>query len=154
MLHIRLTRIGKKKQPEYRLIICEKSRDPWGKALEILGHYNPRTNPASVNLKQDRIKYWIDNGAQCSETVWNLLVDQGLAKGEKKKSIKLSKKRQEAIAKKQKDAAKKAEEKKEAEAAAKEAEAAKEEEVKEEVSPEASAEEPKAEEAVEETKSE
>ncbi len=118
MLHIRLTRIGKKKQPEYRLIVCEKARDPWGKALEILGHYNPRTNPASVTLKQDRIKYWIENGAQCSETVWNLLLDQGVVKGEKKKSIKLSKKRQEAIAKKQKDIAKKAEEKKAAEAEA------------------------------------
>jgi len=102
MLHIRLTRIGKKKQPEYRFIVCEKSRDPWGKALEILGHYNPRTNPPTITLKQDRVKHWIDNGAQCSETVWNLLVDQGLAKGEKKKSIKISNKRHEALAKQQK----------------------------------------------------
>lgn len=123
MLHIRLTRIGKKKQPEYRVIICEKARDPWGKAKEILGHYNPRTKPNTVSLKEDRIKYWLDNGAQCSETVWNLLVDQGIVKGEKQKSIKISKKRHEAIAKKQKAAEKKAEEKKaveqEAEAAPK-----------------------------------
>jgi small subunit ribosomal protein S16 len=104
MLHIRLTRIGKKKQPEYRLIVCEKARDPWGKALEILGHYNPRTNPVSVTLKQDRITHWISNGAQCSDTVWNLLVDQGVVKGEKRKSIKISKKRKEALAKKQKSA--------------------------------------------------
>jgi len=102
MLHIRLTRIGKKKQPEYRVIICEKSRDPWGKALEILGHYNPRTKPSTINLKTDRVKYWLDNGAQCSETVWNLLVDQGLVKGEKRKSLRLSKKRHEALAKQKK----------------------------------------------------
>jgi len=113
MLHIRLTRIGKKKQPEYRLIVCEKSRDPWGKALEILGHYNPRTNPVTVTLKQDRITHWISNGAQCSDTVWNLLVDQGVVKGEKRKSIRLSKKRHDAIAKKQKASDKVKEEAKE-----------------------------------------
>lgn len=108
MLHIRLTRIGKKKQPEYRLMVCEKSRDPWGKALEILGHYNPRTNPRTVSLKTDRITYWISVGAQCSDTVWNLLLDEGVVKGEKRKSIKLSKKRREEIAKnnKAKEAAK------------------------------------------------
>ena len=113
MLHIRLTRIGKKKQPEYRLIVCEKARDPWGRALEILGHYNPRTNPVTVTLKSDRITHWISNGAQCSDTVWNLLVDQGVVKGEKRKSIKLSKKRHEAIAKKQKASDKAKEEAKE-----------------------------------------
>jgi small subunit ribosomal protein S16 len=120
MLHIRLTRIGKKKQPEYRLMVCEKSRDPWGKALEILGHYNPRTNPRTISLKTDRITYWISVGAQCSNTVWNLLVDEGAVKGEKRKSIKLSKKRREEIAKNNKvkevakaEAAKKKEEVKE-----------------------------------------
>jgi small subunit ribosomal protein S16 len=114
MLHIRLTRIGKKKQPEYRLIVCEKSRDPWGKALEILGHYNPRTNPVTVTLKSDRITHWISNGAQCSETVWNLLVDEGVVKGEKRKSIKISKKRHESMAKTKKASDKAKEEAKEA----------------------------------------
>ena len=146
MLHIRLTRIGKKKQPEYRVIICEKARDPWGKALEILGHYNPRTTPVSVTLKEDRVKYWIEKGAQCSDTVWNLLLDQGVVKGEKRKSIKLSKKRQEALAKKKK-ANDKAKEEKAPEAPAEEAtpapaeEKPAEEPVKEEVP--AQAEEPK-----------
>ena len=101
MLHIRLTRIGKKKQPEYRFIVCEKSRDPWGKALEILGHYNPLVNPAKVEVKKDRIEYWIKNGAQCSETVWNLLLDQGVVSGEKRKHSKISKKRKQVIEKKQ-----------------------------------------------------
>ncbi len=126
MLHIRLTRIGKKKQPEYRFIVCEKSRDPWGKALEILGHYNPRTNPPTISLKSDRITHWISVGAQCSDTVWNLLLDQGLVKGEKRKSIKLSKKRREEIAKNNK-----------AKEAAKAEAAKKKEEVKEEPKPEA-----------------
>lgn len=93
MLVIRLTRIGKKKQPEYRFIISEKTRDPWGKALEILGRYNPRTNPKTIELKKDRIEHWISKGAQCSDTVWNLLVDQGLVKGEKRKVVSISKRR-------------------------------------------------------------
>ncbi|HPN15475.1 MAG TPA: 30S ribosomal protein S16 [bacterium] len=100
MLSIRLTRIGKKKQPEYRFIICEKSRDPWGKALEILGHYNPRTNPGTFTVKKDRIEHWIANGAQCTDTVWNLFVEHGVVKGEKRKNTKISKKRKEKLAKK------------------------------------------------------
>ncbi len=139
MLHIRLTRIGKKKQPEYRFIVCEKSRDPWGKALEILGHYNPRTNPPTVALKSDRITHWISVGAQCSNTVWNLLVDQGVVKGEKRKSIKISNKRREEIAKNNK-----------AKEAAKAEAAKKKEEVKEEPKEEVKT-EPEAEEKAKET---
>ncbi len=101
MLSIRLTRIGKKKQPEYRFVIMEKGRDPWGKALEILGNFNPRTNPVTFNVKKDRIEYWIKNGAQCTDTVWNLFVDQGLVEGDKRKVVSLSKKRKEKLSKKQ-----------------------------------------------------
>ena len=101
MLSIRLTRIGKKKQPEYRFVIMEKGRDPWGKALEILGNFNPRSNPPLFNVKQDRIAYWIKNGAQCTDTVWNLFVDKGLVTGEKRKKVSISKKRKEKLAKKQ-----------------------------------------------------
>lgn len=100
MLVIRLTRVGKKKQPEYRFIISEKARDPWGRALEILGQYNPRSNPATVNLKKDRIEHWISKGAQCSDTVWNILVDQGVVKGDKRKVVSISKRRKEKIEKK------------------------------------------------------
>jgi len=87
MLVIRLTRIGKKKQPEYRFIISEKTKDPWGKALEILGNYNPRSTPVTVTLKKDRIEYWISKGAQCSDTVWNILMDQGLVRARRGKSF-------------------------------------------------------------------
>lgn len=90
MLTIRLTRIGKKKQPSYRFIVSEKARDPWGKALEILGTYNPLTNPATLNVEKDRVEYWISKGAQTSDTVRNLFIDQGILKGDKKKLAGLS----------------------------------------------------------------
>lgn len=78
MLSIRLTRIGKKKQPSYRIIVVDKKKDPWGKYLENLGFYNPRTNPKTIDLKAERIKYWISKGAQASATVNNMLVDAGI----------------------------------------------------------------------------
>ncbi|MDO8617751.1 MAG: 30S ribosomal protein S16 [Candidatus Uhrbacteria bacterium] len=100
MLTIRLTRVGKRKHPLYRLIISEKTRDPWGKALEQLGTYTPHANPAVFECKKDRIEYWIGKGAQCSDTVWNLLVDRGVVKGEKQKKQSVSKRRKEKLAKK------------------------------------------------------
>lgn len=99
MLTIRLTRVGKKKQPSYRFIVSEKARDPWGKALEILGTYNPLTNPATIKLEKERINYWISKGAQCSETVWNLFVDQGLVQGAKKRVNTIKKRHAERLAK-------------------------------------------------------
>ena len=90
MLTIRLTRIGKKKQPSYRFIVSEKARDPWGRALEILGTYNPRTNPSTINLEKERVEYWISKGAQTSDTVRNIFIDQGILKGDKVKLAGLS----------------------------------------------------------------
>ncbi|MEN9558198.1 MAG: ribosomal protein [Candidatus Parcubacteria bacterium] len=119
MLSIRLSRTGKRKQPLYRLIITEKSQDPWGTYLENLGTYNPRTNPATINFKVDRIKDWISKGAQCTETVWNILIDQKVVEGEKRKTAKLSIRRKEVMAKKNEEKTAKAEK-----AAAKAAEAA------------------------------
>ena len=99
MLTIRLSRVGKKKQPMYRLIVSEKSKDPWGTFLENLGTYNTLTHPATSNFKVDRIKYWLGKGAQTSDTVWNLFVDQKLVEGAKRLKVKLSKKRKEKLAK-------------------------------------------------------
>jgi len=99
MIVIRLTRIGKKKQPSYRFVVQEKQRDPWGKALDIVGFYNPRTKPKTLTLKEDRIKFWLEKGAQASATVNNLLVDAKVIKGEKIKATKDSKKGAEAAAK-------------------------------------------------------
>ncbi len=53
------------------------------KAIETLGHMDPHTNPAAVSLKTERIKYWLDKGAQASNTVHNLLITQGVITGEK-----------------------------------------------------------------------
>lgn len=100
MLTIRLSRVGKKKQPSYRFIVCEKARDPWGKALEIVGSYNTLTNPAQVTLDKERVLHWISKGAQPSDTVNNILIDQGLIQGEKRKLMQISKRRKEKLAKK------------------------------------------------------
>jgi small subunit ribosomal protein S16 len=81
MLTIRLSRIGKKKKPMYRLVVSEKTKDPYGDALEILGSFNPFTKELVV--KKDRIEHWIKNGSQMSATVNNLLVGKEIIKGEK-----------------------------------------------------------------------
>jgi small subunit ribosomal protein S16 len=83
MLKIILTRKGKKNQPFFRLIVLEKSKDPHGDFLEDLGYYNPLTKKNS--LKEERIKYWISQGAQPSGSVQNLIINQGIIKGEKVK---------------------------------------------------------------------
>ena len=69
MLMIRLARFGAKKKPFYRVVVIEKERARNGRNLEVVGHYNPLTNPAQVHLKHDRIEYWTKNGAQLSDTV-------------------------------------------------------------------------------------
>ncbi len=73
MLMIRLARVGARKQPHYRVVVIEKDRARNGRSVEVVGTYNPRSNPASVELKTDRITYWTGNGAQLSETVGKLL---------------------------------------------------------------------------------
>lgn len=92
MLTIRLTRIGKKNAPSYRVVLVEKTAAPQsGKFLEILGHYNPRLK--ELSLKSERIKHWLAKGAKPSDTVHNLLVRQGIIKGPKiKKKIKTKEK--------------------------------------------------------------
>lgn len=66
---IRLARVGATKQPYYRIVVIEKDRARNGRSIEVVGHYNPRTNPASVDLKHERIAYWRGVGAQFSPTV-------------------------------------------------------------------------------------
>ena len=72
MLMIRLARFGAKKKPFYRIVVIEKERARNGRNLEVVGHYNPLTTPAQVNLKHERIEYWTKNGAQLSDTVRRL----------------------------------------------------------------------------------
>jgi small subunit ribosomal protein S16 len=73
VLMIRLARFGSRKQPYYRVVVIEKDRARNGRSIEVVGTYNPRTNPASVNLKRDRIDYWTSKGAQLSERVGKLM---------------------------------------------------------------------------------
>ena len=94
MLTIRLSRVGKKGYPTYRLIISEKQRDPYGKALEILGSYNPHTK--DLQAEGERIKYWISKGAQMSDTVNNLLIAKKVIEGKKTRSPKAGVNRKEA----------------------------------------------------------
>lgn len=73
MLMIRLARFGAKKKPFYRVVVIEKERARDSKNLEVVGHYNPLTEPAQVKLDYDRINHWTKNGAQMSETVARLV---------------------------------------------------------------------------------
>jgi small subunit ribosomal protein S16 len=66
---IRLARVGARKQPYYRIVVIEKDRARNGRSIEVVGTYNPRTNPATVNLKAERIAYWRSKGAQLSPTM-------------------------------------------------------------------------------------
>jgi small subunit ribosomal protein S16 len=73
MLMIRLARFGARKKPVYRVVVIEKDRARNGRSIELVGTYNPRTNPATVDLKRERIDYWVSNGAQLSDRVAKLL---------------------------------------------------------------------------------
>ena len=73
---IRLARTGAKKQPHYRVVVIEKDRARDGRFVEIVGHYNPRKNPAEIVLKRERIEYWLRHGAQPSDTVRSFLRPQ------------------------------------------------------------------------------
>ena len=73
MLAIRLARVGAKKQAAYRVVVMEKSRARDSRSVEIVGHYNPRQNPTAIELKQERVDYWLSKGAQPSDRVSRLL---------------------------------------------------------------------------------
>lgn len=75
---LRLRRMGKKKQPIYKVVAADARSPRDGKFLEALGIYNPLTNPHSIDLKEDRVNYWLDNGAQPTNTVKSLLNQLGI----------------------------------------------------------------------------
>jgi small subunit ribosomal protein S16 len=70
---IRLARFGAKKKPTYRVVVIDKVRARNSRSVEVVGFYNPVSQPQAVTLKHDRIEYWIKNGAQPSSTVTRLL---------------------------------------------------------------------------------
>ncbi|HEX6503666.1 MAG TPA: 30S ribosomal protein S16 [Terriglobales bacterium] len=70
---IRLKRMGARKQPHYRVIVIEKERARDGRPVEVVGTYNPRSTPANIDLKRERIDYWVSKGAQMSDRVQKLM---------------------------------------------------------------------------------
>ena len=75
---IRLRRIGAKKHPFYRLVVADSRSPRDGKFIEILGTYDPMTEPVKLNLDQEKIKVWLQKGARPSDTARAFLIDQGL----------------------------------------------------------------------------
>jgi small subunit ribosomal protein S16 len=87
-VRIRLARVGATKRPSYRVVAIDGRKPRDGRALEILGYYDPLTDPATVTLEDERIRDWISKGAQPSETVVKLLRQNGLdAKGQAAESV-------------------------------------------------------------------
>lgn len=80
MLKIRLARVGKKNYATFRVIVSDHTKSPKAKAVEILGSYDPNLEPATLKLKDDRVKYWLSQGVGYSDTVGDLLIKKGLIK--------------------------------------------------------------------------
>jgi small subunit ribosomal protein S16 len=78
MLRMRLRRTGKTKQPSYRVVIADARAKRDGDFVEVVGHYNPRQKPDVVAFKEERVRHWLERGAQPSETVHRLLFARGL----------------------------------------------------------------------------
>lgn len=100
MLKIRLSRVGKKNSPIFRLVVAEKSRAVKREYIEILGLYKPTEKENKFQCKKDRVEFWIGQGAQPSETVNNLLCDFGVFAKDKKIKIVHGKKLKKKDAKK------------------------------------------------------
>ena len=77
MVKIRLRRAGAKKKPSYRVVVADSRAPRDGRFIEIIGHYNPRTDPVTVNIHEDRVLHWLSEGAQPTDTVRRLLENRG-----------------------------------------------------------------------------
>ena len=75
---LRLKRMGKKRQPIYKVVAADVRSPRDGKYIEAIGTYNPKTEPATLEIKEDRALYWLDCGAQPTQTVKNLLSNEGI----------------------------------------------------------------------------
>jgi len=77
-VRLRLARMGSKKRPFYRIVAADSEAPRDGKFLEIVGTYNPNCDPAKIELKEDKVKKWLDNGALPTNTVASLLKKSGI----------------------------------------------------------------------------
>lgn len=87
MLTIKLSKVGKKNKKMFRIVISEKARDPYGRALEILGSYNPYSK--DLKIKTDRVKYWLSKGSGMTPSINNLLIENKIIEGKKEKNSKV-----------------------------------------------------------------
>jgi small subunit ribosomal protein S16 len=102
LLRIRLSRVGKKKQPAYRLIVADQRAPREGAFLKIIGHYNPLTEPVTLVVKEEEAVYWLQKGAQPSETAAKLLTRIGVMEKAGKAPVKYEGKEKPPAAKKKK----------------------------------------------------
>ena len=94
MVRIRLRRVGRKKQPIYRIVVADSRSPRDGRFIEIIRNYSPRQGNTAIDLKTDRANYWLDHGAQPSDTVRSLLRRAGVLKARHEE--RLGRKRSEA----------------------------------------------------------
>lgn len=80
MLKIRLARVGKKKQPAYRVVIADARAKRDGRYVEIVGHYNPLTEPTSFDFDEEKVRGWLAKGAQPTERVEKLMAKAGITR--------------------------------------------------------------------------
>jgi small subunit ribosomal protein S16 len=78
VVKLRLRRMGAKKRPSYRIVAAESNSPRDGRFIEAIGFYDPLTSPATITLKEDRVKHWLSVGAQPTETVRDIFVRHGL----------------------------------------------------------------------------
>ena len=77
-VRIRLTRVGATKQPTYRLVVADSRSARDGRAIDTIGHYNPRTDPITIQIDEAKAKHWLSVGAQPSDTVKRLFKNAGI----------------------------------------------------------------------------
>jgi len=78
-VRLRLTRIGGRKDPVWRVVVADQRSPRDGRVIEIVGHYNAQTDPSTINIDADRVKAWLERGAQPTDTVRKLLRTQGIS---------------------------------------------------------------------------
>ncbi len=81
---MRLTRMGDKKSPFYRIVVIDSRKARDGKYIDLVGTYNPLTDPATITLKEDKVKHWLESGVQPTDTVRSILVQKGLIEAKKR----------------------------------------------------------------------
>jgi len=94
MVRIRLRRVGRKKQPIYRIVVADSRAPRDGRFIEIIGNYSPRQGNTAIDLKTDRANYWLDHGAQPSDTVRSLLRRAGVLKARHENRIGMARRAQ------------------------------------------------------------